>query len=77
MTYIAQEQLCLNADRSKIVPCDSPEAAMNLALPGDELEDDVAEKYGLAGKKKAEPQPEEKAVVSPPENKAKNGAASK
>lgn len=76
MTYIAQEQLCLNADRSKIVPCDSPDAAMNLALPGQEVPDDLAAKYGLAGKKKAE-EPEEKAVVSPPENKAKNGAQSK
>ena len=47
MPYTAEEQICLNEARTKIVPCDSPEARSNLALPGAVLEDDVAIKYGL------------------------------
>jgi hypothetical protein len=84
MTYVAQEQICLNEARTKIVPCDSPEARSNLALPGAELDDAVAEKYGLiapaaAGKsstKEADGE-EEKAQAAPPENKAKAGSAKK
>jgi len=82
MPYVAQYQLCLNEARDKIVPCDSPEARSNLALPGAEIPDDVAQKYGLTGKAKdapAEPEvpAEEKAVTDAPSNKAKTvGGAS-
>ena len=80
MPYTANEQICLNEARDKIVPCDSPEARANLALPGAELADDVAEKYGLikpSGKKPAVAEdvdatvePEKKAVDTAPQNKA-------
>jgi len=83
MPYVAQYQLCLNEARDKIVPCDSPEARSNLALPGAEIPDDVAQKYGLTGKAKDAPapepeaQPEEKARTDAPSNKAKTvGGAS-
>lgn len=62
MPYVAQEQICLDEKREKIVPCDSPEARSNLALPGVELPDDVAIKYGLMKGKpsaKAEAAPDE------------------
>lgn len=62
MPYVTDTQLCLNEDRSKIVPCDSPEAYVNLALPGAELSDEVAAQYGLGV--------EEKAVETAPANKA-------
>lgn len=62
MTYVTDKQICLNADRSKIVPCDSEEAAMTLALPGVELADEVAAQYGLGV--------EQKAVTEAPANKA-------
>ena len=83
MPYKAEAQICLNEARDKIVPCDSPEARANLALPGAELADDVAEKYGLikpSGKKPAvaedvdapapATEPEKKAVNAAPQNKA-------
>lgn len=80
MTYIADAQICVNEARDKIVPCDSPEARYNLALPGVELPDDVAAKYGLTGKAKAAPveeEPEEKAVAEVPANKAVISSANK
>jgi enoyl-CoA hydratase/carnithine racemase len=77
MTYTAQEHICLNEARTKIVPCDSPEAAMTLALPGVAITDEQAEQYGLVKKsadkeEKAEAAaPENKAVAAPPANKQK------
>lgn len=82
MPYIADAQICLNEARDKIVPCDSPEAYVNLALPGWELADEVAEKYGLsaapasaAGDDKKEP--EEKTVSAAPANKAVAASSNK
>ena len=90
MSYTAEEQICLNEARTRIVPCDSPEARSNLALPGAVLEDDVAIKYGLMkGKAKAQPDEaaedeeltvettDKKAIGAPAENKAKAGSANK
>jgi len=86
MPYKVTERLCVNTDRSKLVDCDSPEAHWELGLPGHELPDEVARRYGLlppeggdgkAGKAKAEAEPaepaeaaEEKAVEAAPKNKA-------
>ena len=92
MPYTAEEQICLNEARTKIVPCDSPEARSNLALPGAVLEDDVAIKYGLmkgkAGAAKSDEQAAEdeeltvettdkKAMGAPAANKAVTGADNK
>lgn len=74
MTYISDKRLCVNADESKVVDCDSPDAAYLLVGEGGELTDEQAKKYGLSdkGKAKAEPEaaPEPKAVAATPENKA-------
>lgn len=90
MPYTATEQICLDEKREKIVPCDSSEARSNLALPGVEIADDVAIKYGLMKGKpsaKVEAAPDEaddaeltvettdeKAVGAPPANKAMGAA---
>lgn len=79
MPYIADAQICLNEARDKIVPCDSPEARSNLALPGAELDDETAAKYGLvaAPAPAAPDETEEKALPAPPANKAVAGAQNK
>lgn len=75
------QDICLNADKSKVVNCNSAEAAFLLVGPGGQLPDDEAKKYGLAGKAKAsesapaaeadeESGVEAKAVEKPAENKA-------
>ena len=53
MAYIAQEQICLDEGRTKVVPCDSPEARSNLAIPGMEVSDEDCKKYGVGGAKAA------------------------
>lgn len=77
MSYTADEELCVNADKSAVVPCEGPEAAWVLVGPGGTLTDEQAAKYGFAekGKKVAlevevESEPEQKAVEAAPENKA-------
>lgn len=75
MSYTADEELCVNADKSTVVPCDGPEAAWVLVGPGGTLTDEQAAKYGFAekGKKVAlevPPEPEQKAVEAAPANKA-------
>lgn len=75
MTYTAKERICLNTARDAIVDCDSPQAHFVLASPGQTVSAEDCKKYGL--KEAPEPKPEEKAVASPPENKAKAGAAKK
>ena len=70
MSYKATERLYVNADRTKIVPEHSSEAAFLLAAEGKELPDDVAERYGLTKRSaKSAPKPEDKAMPEPP-NKA-------
>lgn len=74
MTYISDKRLCVNQDSTKIVDCDSPDAAYLLVGEGGELTDEQAKKYGLGASKakaKEEEAPaEEKAVAATPENKA-------
>lgn len=81
MPYIADSQICVNAARDKVVPCDSPEARYNLALPGWEVADEVAEQYGLSSATPApvedEPAPEKKAVSAAPANKAVAASSNK
>lgn len=45
--YIAKKRLYLNANKTRIVDENSPEAAFLLAAIGQELPDDVALRYGL------------------------------
>lgn len=84
MTYISDKRLCVNADKSAIVDCESPEAAYQLAPEGGEVSAADVKKYGLNAKAEAKAEaddkadaPEEKAVEAPAENKAKTGAAKK
>ncbi len=44
---ILTERSYVNADRTKVVSEDSPEAAFLLGLPGDEVPDAEAERLGL------------------------------
>lgn len=63
--YKAEKRLYVNADRSRLVEEDDPEAAFLLAPEGAEIPDDVARQYGLiGGRSKAEAPAEDKAVTS-------------
>lgn len=66
MAYTSDKRLHVNADRSKIVPENSEDAAYLLVAEGGELSDEEAAKYGL-GKKN-----ETKAELAAPENKAES-----
>lgn len=78
--YTSEKRVCLNADRSKVVPCDSAEAAIQLVAAGGQIPEDEAKRYGLTDKPKAEAEPaqepeeESKAVKEPPANKARVAA---
>lgn len=53
----ADRRLWLTADRNRVVEDGDAEAAFLLAgAPGVEVPDDVAERYGLKGQPKAEPE---------------------
>ena len=74
-THEGDEILYVNADRSKVVPEDSEEAAFVLVGPGGQIPDDEAERLGLT-KRKARTADEAgaadaKAVDGPAENKAR------
>jgi hypothetical protein len=72
MPFKSDKRLYVNADRSKIVEEDSPEAAYLLVGEGGQVSDEDAKKYGLKAPKaeaKAE-EPESKQVAEPPQNKA-------
>ena len=45
--YQATERICLNADKSAIVPCGSPAATFVLAGVGTEISAEDAARYGL------------------------------
>ena len=75
MPFKSDKRLYVNADRSKIVEEDSPEAAYLLVGAGGQVSDEDAKKYGLkasrsAENKKADDEPESKQVAEPPQNKA-------
>ncbi len=65
MVYTSDKRLYVNADRSKIVSEDSPDAAYLLVAEGGELPDDEAAKYKLGQQEKSA-----KAEHAPAENKA-------
>lgn len=73
MAYLATHKICLNADKTKVVACSSKEAAHTLAEEGDIVPHKEAVKYGLFGEVE-KPEPEEKSVKTPPQNKAKSAA---
>lgn len=54
MAYTADRNIYLNADRSKVVEEDSPDAAFLLVAEGSELSDEEAAEYGLKSSRKAE-----------------------
>ena len=64
--YTLEETIHVNADKSKVVPEDSPEAAYQLATKGKRIPMEQARALGLV---KA-PKTEAKAVDAPPEDKA-------
>jgi hypothetical protein len=65
MPFPSEKRLYLNADRTKVVAEDSPEASFLLVGEGGEVSDEDAKTYGL----KAAEAPETKQVKAPPENK--------
>jgi hypothetical protein len=74
MSYIVKQHQYFNADRDRIVDVGSPEAAFLAFVPGDELTDTDAKKWGLlpASKpdpEKPDPEPEEKMIRTSPRNK--------
>lgn len=72
VVYVAKEKLYMNADRSQVVPENSPEAAFVLVGPGGKLTDEQCKKYGLGPYAKtpktapsSDTQTEEKAMEAP------------
>lgn len=53
----SDRRLYTTADRSRVVDEDDPEAAILLAAEGMEIQDAEAERLGLTGKHKGEPEP--------------------
>jgi hypothetical protein len=73
MPFRTDRRLYLNADRSKVVEENDPEAAYLYLGKGHQVSDADAEKYGLKPPKRTEVtevKPEAKQIESPPENKA-------
>jgi hypothetical protein len=54
MVFKADERIYVNADRSAVVPEDSPDAAFLLVGEGGELPDEDAAKYGLTKRERTE-----------------------
>lgn len=55
--YRTDKRLYTTADGSEVVDENDPRAAVLLAAEGQEIQDAEAERLGLVGKKKAEPEP--------------------
>ena len=64
----SDRRIYLNADKSKVVEGDSPEAAHLFAVEGDDVSDEDAKRYGLKFDTKAQ---------KPAENKAEQPDADK
>ena len=86
MPFTSEKRLYLNADKSKVVEEDDPDASYLLVAAGGQVSDEHAKQYGLKAKEKAEAKVEDKAeeapaetkqVSAPPENKSKSAEASK
>lgn len=89
--FVTQERICLDAARSKVVDCDSPEAAFQLATPGKTVSAADAEKYGLKppekpqsvraangeGEQTPEPEAGAEKALSASEDKSRKGAQNK
>lgn len=68
----AKENIYVNADRSKVVPGDSEEAAFLLIAKDGEVRPELAEKYGIKNDQpKADDQPKANKKKKPAENKKK------
>jgi hypothetical protein len=84
MAYTSKERVCLNADKSAVVDCESEEAAYVLVGEGGTISDEEARQYGLAGRRKqaeddADAVPSEAADAEekarqPADNKARTAA---
>lgn len=57
MVYTSDKALYVNADKSRVVPGDSPEAAFLLVGEGGQLSDEDAAKYGLTKPETKEAKP--------------------
>lgn len=66
-TNPTDKPICVNADKSAVVECDSVEAAFQLVGAHGELEDEVAAQYGLGTKAR---RPAEDKAVAPADDKA-------
>jgi hypothetical protein len=84
--FLSDKRLYLNADKSKVVEEDDPDASYLLVAAGGQVSDEHAKQYGLKAKEKAEAKAEEKAesepaetkqVSAPPENKSRSAEATK
>jgi hypothetical protein len=53
----ADKRYYLNADRSKVVEQDDPDAAYLLAAEGDDITNEDVKRYGLGSKKQSDPVP--------------------
>lgn len=67
-SFTLTERVCLNTDKSKVVDCNSEEAAFSLGGVGAQIPMAEAEKYGLT-KKSAKAEVEDK-MAAPTEDKA-------
>lgn len=47
-SFVTKERICVNADMSAVVPCDSPQAAFQLVPAGGMVSAEDARKYGLS-----------------------------
>jgi hypothetical protein len=73
-TNPTDQPICVNADKSKVVPCDGVDAAFQLVGPGGQIPDEVAAQYApdlpkAGARKGADAPPEDKAIDAPPEDK--------
>lgn len=66
--FQSDKEMCLNADKSAVVDCDSPEARFVLVGVGGTVSAEDAERLGLSA---PAAESEGKAKAAPPENKAK------
>lgn len=65
----SDRRIYLNADKSKVVEGDSPEAAHLFAVEGDDVSDEDAKRYGLKFETKAQ-KPAENKAETPDEDKS-------
>lgn len=69
-----KERIYTNADRTKVVPEDSPEAAFMYAAPGDRIPMEMAKRLGLVKPKRKAAKKSQNKSASPTADKAKKTA---